>query len=170
MHDKHELYDIYGMWHTPFWQSPLFLTFIGIIFLIILFWGIFLGIRWFLKKNSRPLSAWEKAEQDIASLKVKYLKKEIKVSEVYVELLGSLKVFFTVQYGIDMRSKTDDESLPFLQDLSLSDTVKEKLEELFKRSAVIKFSFMQISEELVLSDLDLCSAVIQESVSHATKR
>ena len=170
MHDKLELYDIYGMWHVPFWQRPFFLKVIAIMLFFLLFIGISFAIRWFLKKRVKSLSAPEKALKDIAYLKEQYLKKETKTSEVYGLLLRSMKSFFYAQYGINMLSKTDDESIPFLQDLSLSDTVKEKLEELFKRSAVIKFSFMQISDEHVLSDLDFCSAVIQESVFHAAKR
>ncbi len=170
MHEKHELYDIYGMWHIPFWQRPFFLKVIAMMLFFILFFGIFFFIRWFFKKRAKPLSASEKALKDVASLKEQYLKKEVKMSEVYGLLSRIMKSFFSAQFKIDMLSKTDDESIPFLQDLSLSDTVKEKLEELFKRSAVIKFSFMQISDDQVLSDLDFCSAVIQESVFHAAKR
>lgn len=170
MHEKHELYDIYGMWHVPFWQRPYFLKIIAIMFFALLFLGAYFVIRWFLKKRTKPVSASEKVLKEITCLKGKYLNKEVKTSEVYGLLLRSMKSFFSAQYGVEMLSKTDDESIPFLQDLSLSDTVKEKLEELFKRSAVIKFSFMQISDEHVLSDLDFCSAVIQESVFHAAKR
>src|SRR5437899_2466422 len=107
---ENELYDIYTMWHVPFWQTDQF------------FWGVVLlamglsGIAvWLLVKKwrSRKIkqTPWQLALQQLNALKKNNRISMQQGKEFYHELTRIMKVYVHERYQVDVLSTTDQEFL-----------------------------------------------------------
>jgi len=70
MIDKNGLYDIYGIWHKPFWQTSWFALVCGsLIAVALLLVGIAIGYKLYTWLRRKHYTAWE-----IAIIKLEHIK------------------------------------------------------------------------------------------------
>jgi len=147
------LYDIYGAWHIPFWQTKqfyLFLTCIAAVGIVLLLWY---AIR---RYRSRPvlLSPQQRALQQLQALKKNNRATVVAAKEFYSTVTRVLKDYVYERYGYDTYDKTDVEFLHYLEDKEFPANLLTDLQAIFSGSEIIKFANAQAIQDQIESDLD----------------
>jgi hypothetical protein len=157
-------YDIYGLWHIPWWQQPIFKIVVVAIVLVLV-----LGfIAYLLKKltnRKRTLSAGEVAQRDLASLGTPDMLNERKAKFFYSQLTTIIKQYICVRYGFDIVGKTDREMLMFLDEqVVFPRDLMPLLYDIFDHASQIKFANSAGIVEQMQSDLALGVRLIKETI------
>ncbi len=146
-----QLYDIYGLWHVPFWQRTWF-----IICMVLLVGALLAGMCYLLVKQYKakkpPVPAWKQALQKLQELKRTGTLKREKSEHYYVQLTKLIKEYMSDQFGTDIRSLTDDEICAYIDERTLYDKQKEQLKQIFGAGQLIKFANQDAIEQQMLDD------------------
>jgi hypothetical protein len=146
-------YDIYGMWHVPFWQKSWFL------------WsGIGLGvsllsfITWYLVKKYRArkkvdLPYWQEALNQLVTLKQRNIANVEQGSLFYTHLTAILKHYIQLRYGFDVRGKTDAETIAVLERAQFDPSKLNQLKPILQGSLYVKFANAQAVQQQIEKDL-----------------
>jgi len=159
-----ELYDIYDMWHIPFWQTTLFASiFIGLGLLLLLGLALYLFLRFRAKKQKE--SSWEQALRKLNGLQpaVCTTKEEGKI--FYFELTAILKNYFYERYGFHIKGKTDQEFLKF----SFPDELQPLLHEIFSGCLQIKYADESALQKQLIRDHNHAIQIIQQTCPSENK-
>lgn len=134
-----ELYDIYGTWHVPFWQRPIFIySLIGLVSLLIV-----LSI-WLLYKKYKKVSAISIAQQVLQKLeavKVSAINTKEDAQKAYSIITDSLKTYFQYYYNKPFKTFSDFQMQSMLA--SISDFPlewHEPLKKVLEDSVQVKFA------------------------------
>jgi len=132
------LYDIYGHWHVPFWQTSMFKTACFLLGLLILFSIIYLAVKKLF--FSRQLSAGQKALKALEALKKKQIQTRQDAHEAYFAITDILKRFFQVHYGIPFESMTDLEMVESLKKTDFPAEQISSLSDMIQASLGVKYA------------------------------
>ncbi len=163
MHGQ-ELYDIYDLWHVPFWQTLWF----RIIFWSILFFALIVLISMFVRRRrnrKKELSAGEQALHDLRVLRERKLVCSEHAQEFYLQVTTILKTYLQHLYRVPVQAKTDQELLHFLYQEHFSPAVLQELQEIFSGMELIKFARASAVAEQVERDLQRSMSFVERTIS-----
>lgn len=137
------LYDIYGMYHVPFWQTNWF--FWSILTLIAFFvCCIILFFLRFYRRRKKIITPWHKALARLDALVVVDSLSPGKVRDYYFILTEVVKTYMGERYTWDTAHLTDSEFVGYMAQTSLDLKVKDALRELYESAAMVKFADQKI--------------------------
>ncbi len=163
MHEQ-ELYDIYDLWHVPFWQTLWF----KIIFFSVLFLALIALIVWFVRRRrnrKKELSAGEQALHDLRALRERKLVCSEHAQEFYLRVTSILKTYLHHQYRLPVQAKTDQELLHFLYQEHFSPSLLQELQEIFSGMELIKFARASAVAEQLERDLQRSILFVERTIS-----
>ncbi len=164
MNDKIELYDIYDLWHVPFWQTKTFLNVCyAIITCFVVLIAYFVYKKWFRKK-AIPLTSWEYALQELHDLKKIDYKTKEEGKQFYFKMTAILKNYFSARYLFDVEGKTDQELVSFLKEQDVHQECKECINEIAQGCIYIKFANQIAMQEQIKNHLDLSINMITVTI------
>lgn len=162
MHEQ-ELYDIYDLWHVPFWQTLWF----KIIFFSVLFLALIVLIVWFVRrrrKHKKELSAGEQALHDLYALRERKLVCSEHAQEFYLQVTAILKTYLQHQYHLPVQAKTDQELLHFLYQEHFSPALLQELQEIFSGMELIKFARASAVSDQLERDLQRSISFVEQMI------
>ena len=162
--DENGLYDIYSIWHVPFWKTQTFLLIVGIISTVIIF-----TIVWFLFKKFKRIKKIERSAWDIALTSLKKLQDQTYTTkeegkQVYFEITEILKRYIQSRYALDVHSRTDEELINFLHEQDLPIIVKTTIKKIGEGSLLIKFANQQAMQTQIDHDITLSIDMIRATI------
>jgi hypothetical protein len=136
--DEQGLYDIYGHWHVPFWQTNFFkISIISLVCLALLV-ALYFCIKKYSKKTS--LSPQQKALYALEALAKKTIYTRDDAHDTYFALTDILKNFFQAHYGMPFASMTDLEMLQILKKIPFSHDLLAPLQDLVHAGLGVKYA------------------------------
>ncbi len=160
-----ELYDIYGLWHVPFWQRTWFIVCMVLLVSALLFGVCYLLIKQY-KAKKPPIPAWKQALQRLQELKRTEMLKKEKSERYYVQLTKLIKEYMSDQFGTNIRSLTDQQMCAYIDERTLYNKQKEQLKQIFSAGELIKFANQDAIEQQMLDDWHHAHAFIMHSKEH----
>ncbi len=162
--DERGLYDIYSVWHVPFWQTGWFVWGIVSILALLFTTAFYFLYRWYQNKNIMPITPWEKTLQTITNLqKNSYTTKE-DGKKCYFILTKALKSYFENRYQFPISTKTDEEAARYLEEQLRDNTIKKVLQDILQGCLLIKFANEQAMEEQIKKHLDQASKIVISTI------
>jgi hypothetical protein len=164
---QEQLYDIYGLWHVPFWQTTWFKLLVGSIIVAILFVIIVMLVH-HRRARKKVLTSWEQALRDLHELREHGIPAPDRAQEFYLRLTEILKTYLQQRYQYSVIGKTDHELMHFLYQEHFSPALLQELQEIFSGIEVIKFArgttvVEQIERDLQRSVLFVEQTILSES-------
>lgn len=165
LNEKTGLYENYGLWHVPFWQTQKFKMAMQICLSLVVLCVIVLLIKKYLAYRKRKkLPIW-----DQVLLELTYLKKEHKVDvahgkEFYATVSAVLKKYFHDRFDYDIIGKTDDEVVEYLKNHHKDELILEEIKAVLQGGVIIKFANAQAAQEQIEHDYLRVVAIIQRTI------
>lgn len=159
-----EMYDIYGVWHVPFWQTHIFIISMWCLAIFIALTFVYLLVR-FLKARQKTLKPWEWANRELDALWERRGFTREDAKRFYSQLTEILKMYVEKRYGYAVLSATDIEFLAYMRDRQLPAALMEHLEDIFEGVQEIKFANLETIPENIERDFALAKAFIANTVS-----
>jgi hypothetical protein len=165
INEKTGLYENYGLWHVPFWQTRpfqvMFMTSLIIVVLLIVFYVIHRYIRY---KNSKKRLPWDQALYELEQLD-----KNHKVSieggkEFYSAVSEIIKYYMAARFGYDVVGKTDSELVRYLEEKRMDEDIVLEIKHILHGSEVIKFANAQAIQEKISDDFNRSLALIEKTI------
>lgn len=159
------LYDIYSQWHVPFWKTTAFYcAIIGLLSIGTIVAVFFLG-RWILKRRQMvPISPWDYALQKFASLELYPCNSKVEGKKLYTSLSYEMKQYVFKRYGYDVRWKTDEELISFLEKHEFPEILLADLNEIMTGSMLVKFANIEVIQEQTRRHLALSKAFVRKTI------
>ncbi len=159
--NKHGLYDIYDVWHVPFWQTTAFfysMVALGVV-------GVLLSI-WFIIKKMRSKqkvqTPGEKALHQLHALQNSNITVD-NGKEFYFALTAIVKKYLEDRYGYKLTHKTDAECVKYLENNQLLPNHLDDLRRIFSGVEIIKFANAQAAYEQMLNDVQRTILLVQST-------
>ncbi len=162
--DERGLYDIYSVWHLPFWQTGWFFWGIVSVIVVSLTGAMYFLYRWYRNKNIKPITPWEKALQTIADLQKSSYETKEKGKQCYFILTGALKNYFESRYQFPISTKTDEEVSRYLEEQLIDNTMKKELQSILQGCLLTKFANEQAMEEQIKKHLDQATSIVRSTI------
>ncbi len=158
-----QLYDIYQMSHTPWWQQS-WLTYCAYAAIALLLLGsLWYSLRVVLAKK-RALTPWQRALHELDRLETEGFVSVVYSKELYTALTGLLKRYIYERYALDIIGKTDDEAIAFLEKNHFPSDLLESIRAIFSGSVIIKFSNACAIKAQIESDFAASRAIIYKTI------
>lgn len=155
-----QLYDIYGLWHIPFWQRAWFKVSVFLLVCLLLGAAIYFLIKKY-KQRLIKLSAWQIAFNTLDALKL--FQNPVQSARYYSELTNLLKIYISDRFGVDVRSLTDQQMCDYIDEHLAYDRHKEGLKQIFSAGMLIKFAHHDALEKQMADDWQYAYEFIQVS-------
>lgn len=162
--DKNTLYPIYGMVHTPFWQTNFFYILIAIFGLLLLSLVIWFGLRKYRVPKKNKKVAWEVALEDLAAIESDLATKGMLGKTFYFRLTWMFKRYLSTMYKFDVYGKTDEELVLYLEGSGLATDLVDDLKAILEGSTVVKFANEQALKERMQRDLIASKEFIEKTI------
>jgi hypothetical protein len=159
-----ELYDIYGVWHVPFWQTQAFIIGMWCAAIVIAVALLYFVIRFF-KSRKKPLKPWQWANKELDALWQRRGFTREDGRRFYSQLTEIMKMYVEKRYGYQVLSATDIEFLDYMQDRHLPPALMENLKQIFEGVQEIKFANIDTIPENIERDFALAKAFIANTIS-----
>ena len=166
--DQNGLYDIYPVWHVPFWQTGWFywtVISLTVLFCIVLGWGTY---RWYRLRNEQPITPWEKALRIIAKLQNKTYAMRQEGKQCYFVLTTTLKQYLEERFAYAIAHKTDEEAARYLEQQRLDPNLTKNIQEILRGCLLIKFANEQALNEQIQAHLALAKETILSTIPPKT--
>ncbi len=159
MDTTQELYDIYELWHVPFWKTDWFfwVIIVSVLSLIVLLFIVCLRI---IRRDTGVISYWQKALIDVDALALK----RDTLSNKYSQLLSLVKQYVSQHYGYDIAAKTDAELLKNIEMNNFNAETTIILQKLLANAAEIKFAHASLSQEQFDEAITMTITFIQHTI------
>jgi len=169
MHPLNEqgLYDIYSIWHVPFWQTKAFYYTVGScigIVLLMLTWGL---IRWYRAKKIVPKTAWQLALDELHALQQKQYLSAEESKACYFAMTNIIKTYFIARFDYPLQGKTDDEVVQYLLSTE-HHALAPALKEIMHGCQYIKFAHQTALHDTVMQHLAQCNTLITKTIPTQT--
>lgn len=159
-----EFYDIFGMWHVPWWQRQ-WVKNIGWACVTILVVSCIVYIIKKMLNLKKSIPAWQVAMKDLATLGRPDMLNEHTSKIFYTQLTIIVKQYIHRRYGFDIYGKTDREILAFLNEQVLFPRdLMPVLYDIFEHASLIKFAHATGIVEQMERDLALSMRLIKETM------
>lgn len=155
-----ELYDIYGMWHIPFWQTRILwgsLIVLLVIFLISLLAYFFIHYR----RRKRTETAWDKALHALRLLKIEDSISKEESKQFYFVLTAIIKTYVQERYDLAVKGKTDCELLLILEKSTFPPELLHYMRDIFTGCLQIKYADEQALQDQVKRDFDNALMIVK---------
>jgi hypothetical protein len=146
-----ELYPIYGLWHVPFWQRSWFIMVALVVALFLFSVCIYLILKRYRAKKI-ILPSWQIALNRLQELKAEELLLPDMSERYYVHLTSLLKNYISDQFGVNVRSLTDDQMCAYIDQKIPYADYKEGLKRIFTAGLFIKFANQSAIEKQMIDD------------------
>lgn len=170
MFDKNGLYDIYGIWHQPFWQTTWFkyscVSMLGLILLLI---SILIGYWLYTWMRQKKYTAGEIAIMKLEQLKNKSYATPDDAKQAYAVITSVLKQYFTQRYGWPVSAATDEELAVYVQSSPLSDELTQQIKTILSGAVLIKFANQAALEPQVKADIDRALHIVHVTTPQPKK-
>lgn len=165
LNEKTGLYENYGLWHVPIWQTEKFQLAVKIIAIFILLVVVAYVVRKYVQYRKRKkLPLWDQALADLNRLKQEHKVDAVYGKEFYVTISALLKKYFYDRFGYDVIGKTDDEMIQYLQKHYPDVQSIEDIKVLLQGSVIIKFANVQAAQEQIDYDYVRAIAIITRTI------
>lgn len=166
--DKNGLYDIYSVWHVPFWQTSWFywtMICLAIVLCVVLRWGAY---RWYGLRNKQPITPWQKALRSITKLQNKTYATQQEGKQCYFVLTTTLKQYLEERFAYPIAHKTDEEVAAYLEQQQLEQNIKKNVQEILRGCLLIKFANEQAVNEQIQKHLALAKETVVSTIPQKT--
>lgn len=160
--NENGLYDIYSVWHVPFWQTSWFYTLMIAAGIALCALVILMVYKTFFAKKVAPLAPWQKALNDLYDLEQLDLSTQENGKQFYLKLTAILKQYLQDRFQLPLVAKTDAEMASYLQDSDLEK--KYKISEICNGCVLIKFANQSAIEEQSKAHLNLALKLVSETI------
>jgi hypothetical protein len=161
---EHELYDIYTLWHVPFWQTQQF--FIALVSIGALILGAFVAFlirKWRARKSTQ--TAWDKALHQLDEIKKNNRISVEQGKDFYHDLTRIMKEYVHERYRLDVVSATDQEFLATLEkNRVLLPIMLAELQEVMSGLLFIKFANAQAAQTKMHEDFNRVVMIIKTTI------
>jgi hypothetical protein len=165
LNEKTGLYENYGLWHVPFWQTDTFKMAMHICACLVLLCVVVVLIRKYLVYRKRKkLPVWDQALLELTQLKKDHKVDVVHGKEFYLIVSALLKKYLHDRFSYDLIGKTDTECVEYLQQHHGDTHVVEEIKALLQGSVIIKFANAQAAQEQIEHDYLRAVAIIQRTV------
>lgn len=144
------LYDIYGSWHTPWWQTSIYWYTIICAAILLLFVILFSIIYWYVQKK-RVLLPWDKAQSKLNELKIQCVHQSAKKS--YSSLIQAIKTYCFERFNLSL-ALTELELQKEIASLAISQPLADSLADLFNHATQAKFAHQSPLLEVIQEDIE----------------
>jgi len=159
---KPELYDIYGMWHIPFWQTTWFVTLIVIFTFCLFISFVWYVLRWY-RRRTDVLMPWQKALYQLNLLTIKELINKDEAKQFYFSLTSVLKTYLNELYGCGDHGKTDREVLFFLEESDFPLSLLSCMRDIFTGCTYVKYADEYALRERLVRDLGSAVMIVKQT-------
>jgi len=168
--EKTGLYENYGLWHVPFWQTETFYFIIKITLVIAtVIVCIALYKLYAAYKKRKKLPAWQCAVHDLQKLHDAQQHSFVEAKEFYASLGSIVKIYLHNRFGYDVLSKTDDEVVEYLQKRQMENELIEDVRALLQGSIFIKFANGAAAQEQMNNDYERALFMIKKTIPQKNK-
>jgi len=163
--DERGLYGIYETWHVPFWKTAAFYwTILSLVSLAVLIAAFFM-IRWIIRRRrALPITPWDYALQRFASLELHPCTSKADGKQLYGSLSYEMKQYVHKRYSYDVRWKTDEELVSFLEKHEFPESLLADIHEIMMGSMLVKFANIEVIQEQIKRHLALSKAFVQKTI------
>jgi hypothetical protein len=163
------LYDIYSVWHVPFWQTKAFFITIATIISMLLITIIWLIVLWYRKKRANAKESWQLALEQLQLLQQKmYLSKE-DGKQCYFAMTHIIKTYLIIRFSYPLHGKTDEEMIRYLAASTHQKALVDELKEIMEGALYIKFANEQAMQETIKKHLEQCCMIIERTIPEKQK-
>lgn len=165
LNEKTGLYENYGLWHVPFWQTDTFKIGVKIGVCLILLCLIAFVIKKYLSYRKRKkLPLWDQALLALTQLKKEHKIDVVHGKEFYAAVSVILKNYFHDRFGYELRGKTDAEVIDYIEKNHDDAHIAAEMKLLLQGSEIIKFANAQAGQEYMEHDYIRAIAIIQRTI------
>ncbi len=165
LNEKTGLYENYGLWHVPFWQTQTFRLTVEIVACVVLLLVVACVVKKYLQYRKRKkLPVWDQALLELSHLKRDHKVDVVHGREFYLTVSALIKKYFHDRFGYDVMGKTDDEAVQYLQDNYLDVHGVEEIKALLQGGVIIKFANAQAAQEQIDHDYVRAVAIITRTI------
>jgi len=165
LNEKTGLYENYGLWHVPFWQTKKFWLAVEICACVLLLIVIVLLVKKYLAyRRRKKLPLWDQALLDLAQLKKEHKVDVVHGKEFYLTVSALLKKYFHERFEYDLLGKTDAEVVDYLEKHHFDDRILEEIKVLLHGGVVIKFANARAAQEQIEHDYARAVAIIRGTI------
>ena len=165
LNEKTGLYENYGLWHVPFWQTQKFKT-VGQIclFLLVLCVVVVLIKRYLAYRARKKLPLWDQALLELTQLKKEHKVDVAHGKEFYAIVSAVLKKYFHDRFEYDIVGKTDEEVVDYLKNHHKDEAILEEIKAILQGGVIIKFANAQAAQGQIEHDYLRAVAIIQRTI------
>jgi hypothetical protein len=166
LNEKTGLYENYGLWHVPFWQTHKFKMAMQICLSLVALCIVALLIKKYLVYRKRKkLPIWDQALLELTHLKKEHKVDVVHGKEFYATVSAILKGYLHERFGYDVIGKTDAEVVAYLEQKQDCDNrILEEVKALLHGGVVIKFANAQAAQEQIEHDYLRAVTIIQRTI------
>lgn len=157
-----QLYDIYGFWHVPFWQTRWFFYACCGVGVLVLIAAIVLIYRWHMRKPA--LTYWQEAINQLTALLPLVQTNPEYCYQAYAKLVLILKEYLSKRYDVTVRAMTDEELLVFLVQASCSSEVLQLVERILRGGTEIRFAGETTSRDVTTEAINGVIIIIKKTI------
>ena len=153
------MYDIYGHWHIPFWQTQNFK-----IILCILIAVCAIALGWIIIKlffKARILNPEQRALQALNKLMTKEITTRYDAYQAYHTISDILKKFFQETYNDSFMHMTDNEMIINLKKYSFPNDLREPLQQLLNASEGVKYAQEYALQEALQQHINFSMSLVK---------
>ncbi len=165
INEKTGLYENYGLWHVPFWQTNTFQIIIEVIGCIVLLIMVACFVRMYIRyKKRKKLSAWEQALTDLYTLKAEQKVSVVYGKEFYMVASEIIKKYLFARFEYDVLGKTDAEMVSYLQDVQANESIVNDIKAIVQGAEIIKFANAHVAQDHINNDYNRITAIITRTI------
>ena len=156
-----QLYDIYGMSYTPWWQTTTFYV-MGASSICLLVFGLIyylLRARWAQKKVLTP---FQQAMLNLEELRRTTMQPG-QAKLFYDTLMKILKDYLHARFGYDTQGKTDHELIDYLKTMPIADQVAQELQSIVNGGLYVRFANQQAIITQMEHDYATAVAIVKKT-------
>lgn len=166
--DHNGLYDIYSVWHVPFWQTGWFYWTIACLIAVICIASSLFIYRWYKKRNPSITTPWAIALESITSLQGKRYTTQQEGKQCYFELTRTLKTYLQNRFAYPIACATDEQAARYLERTTLDHILRKNIQEILRGCLLIKFANQHAVDEQIQAHLALAKESVLKTIPQPT--
>ena len=162
MHNELQLDDVYDVWLTPFWQTPVgYAILIGVALSgLLMVYAIVSAIK------ARRGSTKERSLRALRALSEKVKKNQLDARRVYQELTGIIKSYAQWRYGLP-RGMTDYELTTLLEAVNCDKKHQDEMRRIIADAQTVKFGRLEVLKSHVYNDIGVVISFVEVTAKSA---
>jgi hypothetical protein len=157
------LYEIYSVWHVPFWQTRSFYLIIATLIVLSTVVAVVLLIRWYRKKQGAAQTSWQQALAQLATLQHRHYATKEEGKACYFAMTSILKEYLARRFDYPLPGKTDEEMVQYLAH-SAHPQLAHAIKPIIEGCVHIKFANEQALEQTIKKHLEQCGHIITSTI------